>query len=71
MFSKISTSAQCEVRRISGCLPDPEESYSDMRLSMKSRMGVVKVEERIAYLKNLIEHRVGTDELDKLAKDIV
>ena len=71
MFSKISTSAQCEVRRISGCLLDPEGSYSDMRLSMKSRMGVVRVEQRIAYLKNLIEHRVGTDELDKLAKDIV
>ena len=71
MEHKISTSAQSEVRRISGDLPDPDGFYEYMRTCLKSRISVTRVEEMIDYLKNLSEHRVGTDELDKIAKDIV
>ena len=38
---------------------------------MKSRMSVIRVEQMIGFLKSLSEHRVGTVELDRIARDIV
>ena len=71
MEFKISNSAQSEISRIAGYLPEQECSYKSMKDCMKSRMSVIRVEKMIGFLKSLSEHRAGTVVLDKIVRYIV
>ena len=68
---RVSLSTHKEVKKIAKCFSDAKVSFKILKNGIQAEGKVRKVRKRIEYLESLKDSKVGTPEIESLAKGIV